>query len=241
MYQKNSPQTIQSMFNQIAKRYDRTNAVLSFSLHKRWNRNLVKELLHRSPHAKVVLDLCAGTGDIAFEYLRQTTAPCKVSLIDFSQEMLEHAKTKAYFLPSSKNDQMTYIEADVQQLPLSDQYADSASMAYGIRNVKDPALCLRDVFRVLKPGGSFGILELTRPRFPVLRAGHQFYLRTLMPLFGKWLTHNEEAYQYLCRSIQTFIEPGAIESLLKEAGFIQTKCRSLTGGIATILVATKPG
>lgn len=239
MYQKDSPQTIQSMFNQIAKGYDRRNAILSFTLHKRWNRTLVEELLPRSPSNQVLLDLCAGTGDIAFEYLRQAASPCNAYLIDFSSKMLEHAKNKEILVPVGGNHRISYIEADVQQLPFSDHYADCASMAYGIRNVKDPALCINDVFRVLKPGGSFGILELTRPASTFLRLGHQFYLRTIMPLFGKWLTDNKEAYQYLAQSIQTFIEPREIENVLKEAGFIETKCRSLSGGIATIIVGYK--
>lgn len=237
MYRKDSPATIQSMFNSIAKRYDFTNAVLSFSLHKYWNRNLVRHVRQASSH--VLLDLCSGTGDIAFDYLRIMPSPCKAYLVDFSSEMLEHAKHKASQLKLQPEHQLSYIEADVQHLPLPDQMANCATMAYGIRNVQNPALCIQEVARVLKPGSCFGILELTRPRSRFLRWGHQVYLKTIMPFLGKWLTDNEQAYQYLCQSIQTFTAPEDLQNLLLANGFEKTKIYPLAGGIATIILGYK--
>lgn len=240
MYHKNSPATIQSMFNTIANRYDLTNAVLSFSLHKWWNRSLVQHVLNNSLSESTLVDLCAGTGDIAFHYLRSTKTPCQAYLVDFSSEMLEYAKSKAAQLSLSQPSTISYVEADVQQLPLPDQLADHVTMAYGIRNVQHPENCIREAFRILKPGGCFGILELTRPRSSLLRLGHQIYLRTFLPLFGKWLTDNREAYQYLCQSIQTFIPPKQLDDLLRESGFIHRQSYSLLGGIATILIGYRP-
>lgn len=235
MYQKESPSTIQSMFNSIANRYDLTNSVLSLSLHKIWNRTLVKQLLKRQPSASTYIDLCSGTGDIAFEYLKKAS-PCQASLIDFSSEMLAKAKKKE---PSAPLHKISYMEGDVQDLQLSNDTADCASMAYGLRNVQNPALCISEVFRVLKPGGSFGILELTRPSSFILRMGHRLYLKTFIPLFGKLLTNNQQAYQYLCKSIENFIEPIEIENMMKKQGFIQTKCYPLVGGVATIIIGNK--
>jgi demethylmenaquinone methyltransferase/2-methoxy-6-polyprenyl-1,4-benzoquinol methylase len=239
MYRKDSPSTIQSMFNSIAKRYDLTNAILSFSLHKRWNRTLIRHVCQESS-PQVLLDLCSGTGDIAFDYLHTTSLSCQAYLIDFSSEMLEYAKRKETQYHFHSSHQLSYIEADVQKLPFPNQFADCATMAYGIRNVQNPALCMQDVFRVLKPGGCFGILELTRPRYRLLRLGHQIYLHTLLPFLGKWLTNNQQAYQYLCQSIQTFIEPEELKNLLTANGFIRTQCHSLTGGIATVIIGYKP-
>lgn len=236
MYHKDSPQTIQAMFNSLANRYDRTNAVLSLALHKRWNRALVHRLISKEPHT--YLDLCSGTGEIAFDYLRTTQQACHAYLIDFSPDMLEQAKNKATKMTFPQHT-LSYIEADVQQLPLPDQLADCATMAYGIRNVQQPSRCIQDVFRVLKPGGRFGILELTRPNNRLLRFGHHLYLRTL-PLLGKWLTANKDAYQYLCQSIHTFIAPQELENLLQAQGFVHTQRYSLMGGIATILIGHKP-
>lgn len=239
MYRKDSPATIQSMFNNIAKRYDLTNAVLSFYLHKYWNRALIQHVRHQNSY-DILLDLCSGTGDIAFDYLRTAPSSCQAYLIDFSSEMLEYAKLKAYQQDLQSTHQLSYIEADVQHLPLPDQAANCATMAYGIRNVQNPALCFQEVFRVLKPGSCFGILELTRPRSRFLRWGHQIYLKTIMPFLGKWLTDNQQAYQYLCQSIQTFTTPEDLESLLITSGFNQTKIYPLAGGIATIIVGYKP-
>lgn len=239
MYRKDSPQTIQAMFNSIANRYDLANAVLSFSLHKRWNKTLVRRVLTpTSP--PVFLDLCAGTGDIAFHYLRTLTTPCHAYLIDFSSDMLEQAKRKAASLSLPAPHALSYLEADVQELPLPAQLADCATMAYGMRNVQQPARCLQDVFRVLKPGGCFGVLELTRPNNRLLRLGHQLYLRTFLPLVGKWLTANQQAYQYLCQSIDTFIAPQELENLFTAQGFVQTQRYSLAGGIATLIIGYKP-
>ena len=238
MYRKDAPTTIQSMFNSIATRYDVTNAVLSLSLHKYWNRNLIRRVRQNSA-PDVLVDLCSGTGDIALDYLRTSSSPCQAYLIDFSSKMLECAKEKGSALKTPLAHQLSYIEADVQQIPLADQIASCATMAYGIRNVQNPAKCIKEVARVLKPGGCFGILELTRPRNPLLRLGHKFYLTTLIPFLGKWLTNNAQAYSYLCQSIQSFTAPEELQKLLVTNGFHRTKTYPLAGGIATIILGYK--
>lgn len=239
MYRKDSPESIQTMFNSIAKRYDLTNAVNSLNMHRRWNHQLVQKVMNPL-HSHTLLDLCAGTGDIAFDYLNTAKIPCHAYLIDFSHEMLEHAKLKADKLSFNHLHHISFIQADVQELPLGNESADCATMAYGIRNVQHPSRCIQDVFRVLKPGGCFGILELTRPSSRILRFGHQLYLRTFLPFMGKWLTANQDAYHYLRNSIDTFLSPAELENLMKEQGFVQTQKHSLMGGIATILIGHKP-
>lgn len=238
VYRKDDPSTIQQMFNRIAKRYDLTNAVLSFRMHKYWNHTLVKHVLC-SHSSHILVDLCSGTGDIVFDYLQTSPVPCQAYLVDFSSQMLACAKLKGDQL-AFKHHQLSYIEADVQKLPLADQIAESATMAYGIRNVKHPALAMQEIYRVLKPGGRFGILELTRPHYSALRWGHYWYLRTILPILGKWLTDNKEAYQYLKNSIETFISPRELTTLLHDQGFEILKCQALMGGIATLLVGQKP-
>lgn len=238
MYRKDSPATIQSMFNSIAKRYDFTNAVLSFFLHRYWNKTLIR-FVKQTSSSPVLLDLCSGTGDIAFAYLKEVTSPCQAYLIDFSHEMLEHAKQKANQLNFSSSQHLSFIEADVQHIPLPNQIGNCATMAYGIRNVQNPALCIQEVSRLLKPGSCFGILELTRPHMRLLRWGHEFYLRRILPFLGKRLTDNEQAYQYLCKSIQSFVAPEDLQKLLLENGFQNTKIQPLAGGIATIIVGYK--
>lgn len=239
MYAKEAPTSIQAMFNRIAERYDLTNAVLSFSMHHYWNHSLVKHVCHQRPPA-VLLDLCSGTGDIALQYLRNASIPCHAHCIDFSSEMLELARKKGRKYIGHSLHQLTFIESDVQNLPLPNAFADCATMAYGMRNVQNPKKSVEETFRVLKPGGCFGILELTRPKNKFLSLGHKLYLRTFIPLLGKWLTSSPQAYQYLCQSIQSFLAPEEVQEILRNCGFIKTQCVPLSGGIATLILGFKP-
>lgn len=236
-YHKNDPQSIQKMFGSIAQRYDTANAILSLQLHKFWNARLVQSV-STQPHPGILLDLCCGTGDIAFTYLKRSHAPQKAILLDFCPEMLECAKYKAAALHLNQHD-LQYIQADVHQIPLENRSASAATMAYGIRNVKSPLVCFREVYRVLQPGGIFGILELTKPSNPLIRAGHSCYLKLMLPLLGKWITSNQEAYQYLCNSIHDFAAPAQLEQQLHQAGFNAIVQKPLAFGIATILLARK--
>lgn len=235
MYQKSDPKTIQNMFGSIAHHYDKTNSALSFGLHKKWNRKLAKVVSDSSE----LVDLCCGTGEVAFAYLKRKENSSRVYLIDFCKEMLDCASKKGT-LPLFEKHQLTYIQADVQCIPLDEKSVSAATMAYGIRNVKDPFICMKDVFRILKPGGVFAILELTQPNQFFLKWGHTLYLNTLLPVVGKMLASNREAYQYLCQSIQQFIKPKEIETLLIKAGFEKTSIHRLNAGIATIIVGKRP-
>jgi len=237
-YQKNNPETIQKMFGSIAKQYDRTNAVLSFNLHRYWNQSLIKAVQSDRP-MKQYLDLCAGTGEIAFTFLSQRQTPVEAFLLDFSEEMLSCAQAKEKENPF-KQHRIQYIQADAQEIPLPSNSIDCVTIAYGIRNVKNPKACVEEVLRVLRPGGSFAILELTQPDNPIMKLGHKIYLKTILPVVGKVIATNKEAYRYLCNSIQAFTPPAQLESTLKEVGFEKTAQKPLTGGIATIISGSKP-
>jgi demethylmenaquinone methyltransferase/2-methoxy-6-polyprenyl-1,4-benzoquinol methylase len=226
------------MFGSIAKRYDRTNAILSFQMHRFWNSQLIKEVTD-AHNPESLLDICCGTGEIAFSYLKRSKHPKKIYMLDFCEEMLDCAKIKGeshLFKPH----QISYIQGDAQQIPLEAKSVQCATVAYGIRNVQDPKKCIMEVFRVLKPGGTFGILELTEPSNCILQIGHQIYLKVILPIIGRMLTSNKQAYQYLCNSIQSFVKPGELEIMLKEAGFVKTMQKPLAGGIATIIYGKKP-
>lgn len=236
-YHKNQPDSIKRMFGSIAKNYDKANAILSLNLHKSWNRKLVNTFPVPKEN-QTLLDLCCGTGDIAFSYLRNTSVPQKMVMVDFCREMLECAKEKAKDLPLTCHI-IEYIEADVQSLPLSDHSIAYASIAYGIRNVQDPLKCFREVYRVLKPGGSFGILELANPSNKMIRLGHQMYLKTILPLVGRWITSNREAYEYLCQSIPQFASTHNLEEMLLSAGFSTVSQKNFTFGTAKLIIAFK--
>lgn len=236
-YNKDSPESIQAMFGSIAKNYDRTNAVLSFQMHRYWNRQLVRMMV-KNGNPNAVLDLCCGTGEIGLGLMKTGAAPHKLYFLDFCSEMLQCAKYKADKLNLGQTE-IAYLHADAQHVPLPNSCIDCATIAYGIRNVQQPAKCLQEVYRVLKPGGVIGILELTQPNNMFLRAGHQFYLRYVLPVIGKLLTSNLEAYQYLCNSIHNFIKPVELEAEMKQSGFTETARTPLLGGVATILSGKK--
>lgn len=236
MYKKEDPQSIQEMFGSIAKQYDRTNAILSLQMHRLWNNALVK--IATANHPTHLLDLCSGTGEIAFTYLKKSKTSKTVYMIDFCEQMLSSARLKGDH-PQFKHHQLSYIEADAQKIPLESASIDSVTLAYGIRNIQNPLHCLNEVYRVLKPGGLFGILELTEPQNRFLKFSHQIYLKKILPLVGGWLTTNPLAYEYLCNSIQAFIKPDQLEEMLQSSGFSKTSQKKLGFGIATIISGKK--
>lgn len=235
-YAQNNPNSIQEMFNSIAKDYDFGNAVLSFQTHHYWNKQLLRYTLE-SLKSPTLLDLCCGTGDIAFSYLKTQKEKTYVHLLDFSKEMLLCAQEKAKKL-NLDHHHLKFIQGDALQVPLPNASVDAVTIAYGIRNVQNPEGCIGEMARVLKPGGRAGILELTRPRSSLLRGVHWTYLKFLLPLLGRWVTSNKQAYDYLSQSIYQFSSPDTLKGLMQKHGFQNLAIHPLFGGIASIIVGT---
>lgn len=242
-YSKDNPNTIQNLFGSIAPQYDRANAILSVGLHYGWNRRLIKETLsHLTDKQSTYLDLCCGTGDISFcalEYAKKHKHSFhKMHLLDFCSEMLSLAKHKAE-LADVQSNIFNYIQGDAQKIPLPDKSVDFVTIAYGIRNVTNPESCIQEAARVLRPNGRFGILELTRPKITILKFFHSIYLKTLLPVLGRLVTQNQNAYHYLANSVQTFIPPEQLEQAMRKNNFTKIKKISLTGGIATVIIGNQ--
>lgn len=237
-YQKDCPKTIESMFDNIAIQYDRVNSLMSMNMHKRWNAALIKSVSEKVS-LKSYLDLCSGTGEIGFGLMKQLQLPCEAFLLDFSENMLSVARRKSDAINLAKGSRIHFLKADAQEIPLPSESIDGVTIAYGIRNVKDPKKCIQEVCRVLRKGGAFSILELTRPKNPLLKSGHRMYMRTLLPVIGKFAASDSQAYRYLCQSVQDFPQPEVLENHLKEAGFEQTRVSPLTLGIATLISGYK--
>lgn len=237
IYNKNQPESIKKMFGSIARKYDRANAILSLNMHKSWNRKLVHSMPAPSDE-QILLDLCCGTGDIAFSYLSTAKALQQVIMVDFCQEMLDCAIEKAKVMKYDAH-RLEFIQADVQSLPLRADCVTCATIAYGIRNVQDPLKCFNEVFRVMKPGGVFGILELTNPTNSIVKLGHSLYLKLILPWVGRWITSNRDAYEYLCDSIPRFVSTDSLQAMLLKAGFSSVKLTKMALGTATLLVAKK--
>ena len=241
-YEKENPDTIRSLFNHIAKRYDLANSLLSFHTHAIWNQKIAREIVQKASPSNV-LDLCSGTGDIAIRILHYAAKNKyiipDVHLVDFSSEMLKIAKLKAAHFAKEIQDKMIFQEADVTALTYPDNSFDAATCAYGIRNVKNVPLFFQQVYRTLKPQGHLAILELTRPKNVFLKAAHDLYIRTCIPIIGKLLTSDKEAYGYLQESIRAFISPDNLAASAKDAGFKNIQVKSLSGGIATLFYMQK--
>lgn len=241
-YLKENPETIKSLFDGIASRYDLANSILSFRIHSLWNKKLAKYLLREKPQR--MLDLCSGTGEIALramkDALKQKIALPELYLVDFSKKMLEIAKMQTEAFHPEIQEKFHFFEEDAMNLPFKEAFFDAISCAYGIRNIQNPQQALQEIYRTLKPGGECVILELTRPKNGLLNGLHRLYISTLLPILGKWLTKDKEAYDYLQRSIQTFICPEELANLSKEVGFVRAEMKPLLGGIATLLFLRKP-
>lgn len=230
-YDKTNPLTIRALFNGIAPRYDFGNAVLSGNLHRLWNARLVAHVLATNPEQ--ILDLCSGTGEITKGMICKKP-DSSYTLVDFSEEMLEVAKKRL------KAPSIHFCQADAEALPIADNSFDAATCAYGIRNIQNRDKAFAELYRVLRPGACVAIAELTRPRGSMLNTLHRLYLRTMVPLIGRAITSNEQAYKYLCSSIEAFVPPEQIVDELKMAGFCAVEAKPQTFGIATLFFAKKP-
>lgn len=235
-----NPETVRAIFSSIAPSYDKTNLIMSVGLHHQWNQALVNQL-SSNKHLDY-LDLCAGSGAIAERYLNtyHPTAGSngRIVLADFCEAMLQQAQHKLERY--HKKTPVEYITCDVTALPFQTAEFDRISMAYGLRNIQVPQQALCESYRVLRAGGQIVILELTRPKNPILNWLHRAWLHLIVRKVGGWMSHSPESYTYLQQSIHHFVSPDSVMEKLKMAGFIQIKCLSLCGGIATLFLATKP-
>jgi demethylmenaquinone methyltransferase/2-methoxy-6-polyprenyl-1,4-benzoquinol methylase len=225
---------VKQAFANIARRYDLMNTLGSFGIERLWRRSAVAALELRKDTR--VLDLCAGTMTVSADVVR-AAGGVRVTALDFCPEMLAVGTER---LGNGALQSIERVCAEGERIPFGDATFDGAIVTYGVRNLHDPAAGVREVFRVLKPGGRFVILEFTRPRSPVFAPVYRFYLGRIMPVIGALVTRSREAYHYLSRSIGEFMEPGELLGLLEGAGFHGPSVSHLTFGIVGLYRADKP-
>lgn len=214
------------MFDRIAPRYDLLNRVLSAGIDVRWRRAAVDLL--ELPAAARVLDLCTGTADLLIEALTRDGASRGVG-VDLSSGMLLRGARK--LRDRGLGARSGLVGGDVERLPLRDAGFEGALVAFGIRNVADRPLALREARRVLKRGGRLVVLEFSMPRGLLGRA-YRVYFGSVLPLVGRVVSGDASAYTYLPASVAVFPEPPEFGALMEQAGFKDVRWRSLTGGIA---------
>lgn len=218
-----SSSRIRRMFASIAWRYDRANRLLSLRSDVSWRKRVARELL---PSSGLVLDVAAGTGDLAIDLTR--FGGHRVVAADFTFEMLLAGRTKM----SERAPSSLPVNGDALALPFGTGVFDGVTVAFGIRNFADPLEGLREMHRILSAGGTAGILEFSRPR-PWLNLFYEPYMRYLLPLLGGIVSGSRGPYQYLADSISSFPHGAAFLDLMKSAGFERLSAHPLSGGIAT--------
>ncbi len=222
------------MFDSIAGRYDLLNRIISLGIDQRWRRRTAAVLECPSPHR--FLDLATGTGDLAMAVARRFPDAHIVGL-DPSQRMLEIAARKIQ--RSTYQDRIELTQGDAQALPFEDESFDGVCMGFGIRNVPDRELALREIRRVLRSQGRVAILELSEPRSGLLGPLARFHVRTVVPWVGSLLSGSRE-YRYLQRSIAAFPEPDVFVETMKRAGLERASAHRLSFGACHLYVAESP-
>lgn len=231
------PARIAGMFDAIARHYDTLNHLLSAGLDKRWRARAVTALELRDTDR--VLDMCTGTGDLALAAINAPGghAAGQVVGIDFSEEMLKLAMKKVR--TASLSSKIRLARGDATAMPLPDVAFDAAMVAFGIRNVLDPAKACEEFLRVLKPGGRLAILEFGSPAIPGLRALYLWYFRRVLPLVGRMISRHSDAYTYLPASVIEFPTGDAFADILRRAGFGAVRYQTMTFGIVYLYLAVR--
>lgn len=229
---------VQRMFAAIAPSYDLNNRLHSLWMDQLWRRKAVR--LAALQPADEVVDVACGTGDLTLQFagrLRRLrgAAPARPQVlgIDFTFEMLPIARRKSG-VP-------LFLNGDAQSLPLADRSADVVSIAFGIRNVADPAEAIREFYRVLRPGGRLVILEFSLPTNPALRGLYNFYFRNILPRTATLISGDKTgAYKYLPESVNTFIGREQMVQMMCEAGFVEVEQHPMTSGVCVCYRGVRP-
>jgi len=222
------------MFDKIAWRYDFLNHFLSWGIDKRWRKKVVNSLDSYTSD-DLLLDVATGTGDLAIALTRKTQA--SVVGVDLSQQMLDKGKEKVLRMMLEKRLELNKM--DVESLQLADNTFSAVTVAFGVRNFGNLQLGLKEMYRVLKPGGKVAILEFSMPRNPIVRSLYGFYAKHILPSLGRLFSREAFAYSYLPDSINAFPAYEAFTEELEEAGFSNCCYRSLTFGVACLYTASK--
>ena len=217
------PEGVRTMFDRIAPVYDAMNRVMTLGLDRRWRRLAARAVVQPGDR---VLDACCGTGDLAIECARAGGA---VTGLDFSKAMLERARRKA--------PELEWVQGDAMALPFGDATFDAVTVGFGVRNLADLEGGLRELARVLRPGGRIAVLEITRPR-GVLRPFFRLWFEVLVPLAGRVLPGGA-AYTYLPASVRRFPGPDDLATAVELAGFRDVRYRLLGGGIVALHVGER--
>lgn len=226
---------VRDMFDHIAPAYDFMNRAMTFGIDRIWRRKAVK-MLSQKPH-DTILDVATGTGDLAMLLARMTDAG-QITGIDLSQNMIGIGRQK--IARAGLERRITLTAGDCLSLPFDEASFHAVTVAYGVRNFEDLAAGYLEMFRVLRPGGSITVIELSTPSSPLVKPFYKLYTRHLIPLIGRLVSKDVRAYSYLPESIAAVPQGNDMTAIMQQAGFTDTRCRRLTFGTCSIYTGTKP-
>lgn len=221
------------MFDNISGEYDGLNRVISFGIDIKWRKKVVNLVAAQQP--KIILDIATGTGDLAIA-MADTNAE-KIVGLDISSGMLEIGKEK--ISKKGLSSKIDMVLADSENMPFEDNTFDAITVAFGVRNFETLRNGLKEILRVLKPGGIFVILETSVPTKTPFKQGYNFYSKNILPLIGRIFSKDRSAYQYLSESASVFPYGEALNNILREIGFINVEDFPQTLGVATIYKSSK--
>lgn len=226
---------IQQIFTVVAPYVDSLSSGFSFWLDHLWRRKAVT--LSGIHEGQKVLDVCSGTGELSFLLAQKVGPNGSVIGADFCDNMLALARKKA----GGNWSNVSFIFSDAKKLPFPDKSFDAVTVSFGMRNIPDTQLALQEICRVLRPGGTFVCLELTRPQSRWFLLLYQWYVFRVMPFIGKLVVKASAPYLYLPRSINAFYQPSEFKTLIERSGFSDVRVNSFTMGVATLYRAAKYG
>ncbi|TNE37956.1 MAG: bifunctional demethylmenaquinone methyltransferase/2-methoxy-6-polyprenyl-1,4-benzoquinol methylase UbiE [Alphaproteobacteria bacterium] len=221
---------VRGVFDSVAENYDLMNDLMSGGIHRLWKTAMIDWLMPRK--GQHLLDVAGGTGDIAFRFLDRVKGEGRVTILDINHAMLSVGQDRA--IDQGRLENLEWVNGDAQRLPLEDKSVDAYTIAFGIRNVTDIPLALREARRVLKSGGRFLCLEFSRVEAPLLKEFYDFYSFKLLPEIGGLVAKDKPSYEYLVESIRKFPDADEFAAMIAEAGMHQVKYRRLSGGIAAL-------
>ncbi len=229
-------QSVQAIFDKIAPQYDQMNSVISLGTHRVWRKRVMTMMAVRP--GDFALDLCCGTGDWTLALAHAVGPAGRVAGLDFSPVMLQEATAKVR--AAKLNDRITLRQGDAMHLPYPDNSFNVVTIGFGLRNVPDANQVLREMARVVKPGGQVVCLETSQPTNPVIHAGWQVYFGHLVPLMGSVVAHHYQAYNYLQQSTHRFVSVTELAKMFREASLTHVHYHQFNLGAAAVHFGTKP-
>ena len=221
---------VADVFHSVADKYDLMNDLMSFGVHRAWKAFAIDQSGVKYGHS--VLDIAAGTGDLAAKFSRRVGPQGEVYLTDINSSMLELGRDRLIDRGIVGN--VNYVQANAETLPFEDDYFDCLSIAFGLRNVTNKQNALQSMYRVLKPGGRLLVLEFSKPVLPGLSKVYDLYSFRALPIMGRLVANDAESYRYLAESIRMHPDQDCLKAMMEEAGFEKVTYHNLTGGVVAL-------